>query len=196
MIGSFCGRAQSKTSASAHDVILLAVDDDRVGWHVLDRKPLHRRADQDQALRRHRHVRRASGRRSRTRIPPARAALRSHRRELALGERQRGERVGGLADAVSKVPSLLPDAAKVEAYAGVTQCGERAGEGLRDLVVQRAALQRMRDVRPARCRAARPRGRSAQPRAHRPGRRSLERVSPRVKSSAFRRRGRARCANR
>ena len=50
MIGSSCGRAQANTSASAHDVVLLAVDDDRVGGHAVDGEAPDGRADEHHPL--------------------------------------------------------------------------------------------------------------------------------------------------
>src|SRR5437764_1102420 len=64
--------------------------------------------------------------------------------EFATGEGERGERIVGLAHAIVERALALPDAAEVEAHAGIVERDEGLGERLRNLVVERAALLRMR----------------------------------------------------
>jgi hypothetical protein len=58
--------------------------------------------------------------------------------------RKRGERIVGLADAVVERAFRAPDTAKIESRRDVAHREEGLGERLRDLVVERAALLRMR----------------------------------------------------
>ena len=142
-MGNCCGRAQSKHVGQRDHIVLFAMNDDRVGRDVFDRKSLDGRADQYQALRRHLmrntglHVA-AEGESSEHR------RRRRDGRELLLGECQRGERIVGLADAVIECTFAVARAAEVETHACVAERDEGLGERLCDLVVQRPALQRMR----------------------------------------------------
>ena len=119
------------------------MNDNGVGGHVFDREALHRRTDQHQALRRHfmRDSRLDVGTEGES---CKHGRCRRDRREFVLGESQRRKCVSGLADSVVESSFAVACAAKVESYAGVAQCNEGLGKRLRDLVVQRPALQRMR----------------------------------------------------
>ena len=126
-----------------HDVVLLAVDDDRVGGHR--RRRAKRRTAGPTSTRRSAAT--VCATRVCTNEPnekPASTTGSVAEARSALRVRERRERVGGLADAVVERASRLADAAEIEAHAGVAQREERLGERLRDLVVERAALQRMR----------------------------------------------------
>ena len=58
--------------------------------------------------------------------------------------REHGERVFGFADSLVERSGGATHATEIEAGRGVTQFRERSRERLRDLVVERSALQRMR----------------------------------------------------
>ena len=149
MIGSCCGRAQANTSASG-------TTSSSSPWMTIvsaapcsHREAVDRGADQHQALgvdalrdaRLHERAERESGERDAAALAEARARV-----------RERRERVVGLADAVVERARRTADAAEIEAHRGVAQRDERLGERLHDLVVERAALlrMRMRDERDAR----------------------------------------------
>jgi len=127
-------------------VVLLAVDHDRVGRNRTDGEALHCRPDEHEAFGLdalgnaclHERAERETGERQRQRGAEARPRV-----------RKGGQRIVGLAVAVVKRAPRGADAAKVEAHGDVAQAEECLRERLRDLVVERAALQwmRMRDQR-------------------------------------------------
>ena len=97
---------------------------------------------------------RATTRRCRTKNPPARGADRLARLRAHVIEH--GTQVVALADAGVMLALRFTDTAKIRAVGHVVQLHERARERLRDLVVHRAAEQRvrMRDERDAARRGA------------------------------------------
>ena len=127
-----------------HDVVLLAVDDDRVGGHR-GSPSAARRAPRARGVARRPIAPPSSARTRRTRIRRGRPAARRRPRRSATAR----SASAASASAASPSPSSndafrLPDAAEVEADGGVAQRVERLRERLRHLVVERAALQRMR----------------------------------------------------
>jgi hypothetical protein len=124
-------------------VVLLAVDDDRVGGNGRRAESLHGRRHQHEALggdvggktRLHERAERESCEHDGERSVGSEALLR-------VGKRR--ARVVGLARAVVKAAFGAADTAEVEADADVAQRKERLRERLRDLVVERSALLRMR----------------------------------------------------
>ncbi len=129
-----------ENSGEWHDVVFLAVDDDRVGRHARDREALNGGSDKNQALggNRCRDARLHEG--------SEREACERNRQLAEAGARmrERSERVVGLADAFVERAFRGSDTTKIETRRDVVHRKERLREGLRDLVVERAALQRMR----------------------------------------------------
>ena len=141
MIGSSCGRAHASTAGERDDIVLLAVDHDRVRGDRARRQSAQRRA------RRGPYVPRCTVAATRvcTNEPNEKPASTTGSVAItALRVRERRERIRGFADAIVEGPFRLADAAKIEAHAGVTQREEGLGKRLHDLVVERAALLRMR----------------------------------------------------
>jgi hypothetical protein len=126
-----------------HHVVLLAMDHDRVRRHRRAFEALHRRRDQHHALGR-------DAARDAALHEGAEGESREHRRRrfeggiplAAVGERS--QRVVGLATPVVEAAFALSGAPEIEADRDVAERGEAPGERLRDLVVERAALLRMR----------------------------------------------------
>ena len=153
------------------DVVLLAVDHDRVGGRRSPRRsgrPRDRPAPCARAC--NALWPRASARRCRTRSRRGRAAA-SPTALARVGER--GQRVVGLADAVVEDARGRADAAEVEAHRDVAEREERLRERLRRpccRACRPATGLRMRDQRDAARGAGR--ARSTRPRAARRGRRS------------------------
>jgi hypothetical protein len=133
-----------KNVGERHHVVLLAVNHDRVGGDGADREATDGGTCEHQALRFHRlrddrlHV--GSERKPREHDGQRAARL----VEAGARERKRGERIRGLPAAFVELAFRTADASEIEADRGVAQREERLGERLRDLVVEGAALQRMR----------------------------------------------------
>ena len=141
MIGQLLRPRPREYRGQRDDIVLLAMDHDRVGGNRRRRQsawPPGRRAP---CARRRRSRRRVSARTSRTKNRPARPESR-HKRSLACAS-------AASASAVSPTPSSnapfgFADAAKIEAHAGIAKREEGLGERLHDLVLERAALLRVR----------------------------------------------------
>ena len=141
MTGSSCGRAHANTVRERHDVVLLAMDHDRVL-----RRP---RASPMRVTAGPTSTRRSAAMVAATRVctnepneKPASATGSSPKRVPRV--RERGQRIVGLTRAVVERALGLADAAEIETHGCVAQSEKRLRERLRDLVVERAALQRMR----------------------------------------------------
>src|SRR6478672_7136037 len=123
------------------DVVFLAMHDDRVGRHALQRETIDGGADEHESFGRHLrsnaclHERseRESGERDGQRLAEAVAHVPEH-----------GERIIRLADAFGKRARRPADAAEIETRRDVAHCVERLRQRVRDLVVERSALQRVR----------------------------------------------------
>ncbi len=140
--GSSCGSAQLATRVQRHRVVLFAVDHDGVGGHVFHRAAGDRGAHEHHALDRDtlgdmRLHQRAEGetRQSQRCVGKVQAALHGM---------DHGQQILGLAAPFVVRPLAGADAAEIRPHRDVTQFDKGLGQGLRHLVVQRAAVERMR----------------------------------------------------
>ncbi len=124
-----------------HHLVLLAVDDDGVGGYGLKCEAAHGRPDQHEALG-------GDGPCDARLDKGAKRKSRKDDRQIVtetlprIG--QRGQCIRGLAVAFIEGASGRADTTEVEAHGHVAQREERARQCLRHLVVERAALQRVR----------------------------------------------------